>query len=152
MRNTTALVILLLFVMSAFSKSKCPYSSAQVNIDNGSPYLLRLHTQDEHTCKLHRVADIKPNTNKHFCLKHNYIMRVTTYYKGERAASAETDLWNDIRVVAKDSVFDVAFTHYRGEEQLVAPHKVHKVDWEHHEHDAKKATQDKDHHTESLLD
>lgn len=148
------LLVPLLGLNLAYAKFNCPQSSARVLVNNNSQYLLRMHTVDEHTCKLHLVADVKPFTkSKYFCLNHDYMVKVTTSHEKHRVAVSACDLWNDVEMNVNDGVFDVEFTHHRGDSILTGLTSPDKVDWQHHKHDQKKVNKKtKDYSTESLLD
>ncbi len=145
---------LLTLVLFSSCFAECPLSSAEILVMNDSPYKLRLETKEEETCKLHFIADVLPATKKkYFCILHDYLLKVTTYYKDKRMAILATDTWNDITILASGDSFDVKVKHFRGGESLIKFSREKDVQWHHHEHDSKKHdTRNKDHSTESLLD
>ncbi|NQY42007.1 MAG: hypothetical protein HRT87_01510 [Legionellales bacterium] len=158
--------ILLLSSICFFScttSAKCPESDAEILVENDSPFTIRLETKEEDTCKLHLIADIPPGEKeKYFCVSHDYMLKVTTFYNKERKAVSGSDTWNDMIIQVKEGSYDVKFKHLRGEIRggLIRQNNKGKVTttkpstkkWHYHKHDSSKhRKKDKDHSTESLL-
>jgi hypothetical protein len=148
------LFILVFLILNNSCLAVCKDSAAEVLVINKSSYKLRLESKEEQTCKLNFISDIEPNTKeKYFCIKHNYLLKVTTYYKKKRVAIAATDLWNDVIVYATAKIFDVKFKHLRGNEALTNPAGRESIDWQFHEHESNKHDhRNIDHSTESFSD
>lgn len=125
--------------------SACDPDSARVRVINTSPYAINLETKDEVECSHHSFGAINPGETKNYCIKHNYLVRITTIdaKTGERKAVTLTDVWNDLIVTTPDDgIPDISIKHLRGDAHLLKPeNEDEKIDWIHHTHGEYKTEQ-----------
>ncbi len=108
------IILMSLLIAFEYSFAKCTEDSTRIVVYNTSYNVLHLQAKDEHTCKLHNIARVRPGIKGKYCIKHDYLLKITTMsLKGNtRLAITATDLWNDLIIsTPKDQIPDVELHH-----------------------------------------
>lgn len=92
----------------------CPVGTVEVIVFNTSRHVLKLDTWDEHTCKLTYVTNVRPGIKGKYCIRHDYLLQVTTLSLkgGTRLAITATDVWDNLVITTpKKTLPDIKFHH-----------------------------------------
>ncbi len=105
-------ILCMLNLISTFAA--CPKETVKVVVYNTSHNILKLETKEENTCKLHLIANVRPGIKGKYCIKHDYLLKVTTLSLkgGTRLAITSADLWDDLVIsTPKELLPDVKIHH-----------------------------------------